>query len=46
MNDVQYEIPNLETLEAIAEVQVLKKDRNKKTYSNFAEILENIDNDK
>lgn len=40
---IQYGIPNAETLEAIAEVQALKKDPNKKTYGSFAEILEDMD---
>lgn len=35
--------PNIETLEAIAEVQRLKKDPNKKSYASFAELLEDID---
>lgn len=40
---IQYGIPNAETLEAIEEVQALKKDPNKKTYNSFAEILEDMD---
>lgn len=40
---IQYGIPNAETLEAIAEVQALKKNPNKKTYGSFAEILEDMD---
>lgn len=40
---VQYETSNAETLGAIAEVQVLKKDPNKKTYNSFSEILEDMD---
>ncbi|MCC8127212.1 MAG: hypothetical protein LIO92_07430 [Clostridiales bacterium] len=40
---IQYGTPNADTIEAIAEVQDLKKDPNKKTYNSFAEILEEID---
>ncbi len=40
---IKYGIPNSETLEAIEEVEILKKDPNKKTYNSFAEILEDID---
>lgn len=39
---IQYETPNAETIAAIEEVQRLKADPNKKTYSNFAEILEDL----
>ena len=34
---------NAETIAAIQEVQKLKKDPNKKTYSSFAELLEDLD---
>ena len=40
---ITYDIPNAETLEAIAEVQELKKNPNKKTYNSFAELLEDLD---
>lgn len=40
---IQYGTPNADTIGAIAEVQDLKKDPNKKTYNSFAEILEEID---
>ena len=40
---IQYEIPNAETIAAIEEVQRLKADPNKKTYSSFAKILEDLD---
>jgi len=39
---IQYETPNAETIAAIEEVQRLKADPNKKTYSSFAEILEDL----
>lgn len=37
------EIPNEVTLAAMAEVQELKKNPNKKTYGSFAELLEDMD---
>ena len=40
---IQYETPNAETIAAIEEVQKLKEDPNKKTYSSFAEILGDLD---
>ena len=40
---IRYGIPNSETLEAIAEVQALKRDPNKKRYGSFSEILEDMD---
>lgn len=40
---IQYEIPNAETIAAIEEVQELKKNPNKKTYSSFEELLEDLD---
>lgn len=36
---INYETPNAETIEAINEVERLKADPNKKTYSSFAEIM-------
>ena len=39
------ERPNAETMEAIREVEQLKWDKNKKTYSSFAEVLKNVDFD-
>ena len=39
---IQYETPNAETIAAIEEAQRLKTDPNKKTYSSFAEILEEL----
>lgn len=43
--EMRNEQPNAETLEAIHEVEQLKKDKNKKTYSSFAEALKDIDFD-
>lgn len=37
--------PNQETLEAIKEIEEMKKDKNKKTYHNFAELLEEVKNE-
>lgn len=46
MKDViQFGISNPETLAAIAEVQEMKKDPNKKTYGSFAELLEDLDDE-
>ena len=44
-NVVQYDTPNAETIEAIKEVQELKKNTNKKKYSSFAELLEDLENE-
>ena len=44
-NVVQYDTPNAETIEAIKEVQELKKNPNKKKYSSFAELLEDLENE-
>lgn len=42
---IQYDNPNAETILAIQEVQALKKDPNKKVYSSFSEVLEELDKD-
>lgn len=42
---IQYDTPNADTILAIQEVQALKKDPNKKIYSSFSEVLEELDND-
>ena len=44
-NVIKYEIPNAETIEAIEEVRKLKENPNKKTYSNFSELMKDIDNE-
>ena len=44
-NVIQYETPNAETIEAIEEIQRLKKDPNKKTYASFDEILMEMANE-
>ncbi len=44
MKDViQCELPNAETIAALEEVKKLKKNPHKKTYSSFAELLEDLD---
>lgn len=40
------DIPNNETKLAIQEVQELKKNKNKKTYSSFSELVEEVQNEK
>ena len=42
---IQFGIPNADTIQAIEEVQLLKKDPNKKVYSSFSEILEELDDE-
>ena len=42
---ISRDIPNNETLQAIEEVQMLKGNPNKKVYSNFSELLEEIETD-
>lgn len=42
---IQLGIPNADTIQAIEEVQQLKTNPNKKVYSSFSEILEELDND-
>ena len=37
--------PNEETFQAIREIEELKKDKNKKTYHNFSELLEEVKNE-
>ena len=38
-------VPNEETILAIKEIQELKKNSNKKTYSSFSELLEEVQDD-
>lgn len=44
-NVIKYEIPNAETIEAIEDVRKLKENPNKKTYSNFSDLMKEIDNE-
>lgn len=45
MSVIKYDTPNVETIEAIEEVQKLKADKNKKSYGSFAELLGDIENE-
>ena len=42
---IRYGTPNADTIMAIEEVKTLKKDPNKKVYSSFSEILEELDDE-
>ncbi len=42
---VSKRVANNETFMALKEIEQLKKDKNKKTYDSFAELLEEIEND-
>ncbi len=42
---VQYDTPNADTILAIQEVEALKNDPNKKVYSSFSEVLEELEGD-
>ena len=42
---ISRDIPNNETLQAIEDVQMLKGNPNKKVYSSFRELLEEIETD-
>ena len=42
---IKYDTPNAETILAIEEAKVLKKDPNKKVYSSFGEVLEELEGD-
>lgn len=44
-NVIKYETPNAETIEAIEEVRNLKENPNKETYSSFAGLMKDIDNE-
>ncbi len=44
-NVIQFETPNAETIEAIEEVQRLKKNPNKKIYNSFNEILKELNDE-
>lgn len=39
---IRYDIPNADTILAIQEVEALKKDPNKRVYSSFSEVLEEL----
>ena len=42
---IQYDTPNADTILAIQEVETLKKDPNKRVYSSFSEVLEELADD-
>ena len=42
---IKYDTPNADTILAIQEVQKLKNDPNKRIYSSFNEVLEELDDD-
>jgi len=42
---ISRDIPNKETMQAIEEIQMLKKEPNKKSYSSFSELLEEVQNE-
>lgn len=39
---MKYDTPNAETILAVQEVEELKKDPNKRIYSSFSEVLEEL----
>lgn len=45
MSVIRYETPNADTISAIEEVQRLKANPHKKTYSSFTELLGDLDNE-
>lgn len=45
MNVIRYGSPNADTIDAIEEVKRLKEDPDKKTYSSFAELVEDLSNE-
>lgn len=42
---IQLQTPNADTIQAIEEVQKLKKNPNRKVYSSFSQILEELDDE-
>ena len=42
---IKYGTPNADTIKAIQEVEVLKKDPNKRVYKSFSEVIEELDNE-
>ena len=43
--EIAKEIPNSDTIAAIEEVQVMKKNPNKRLYNNFSELLKEVEAD-
>lgn len=44
-NVIEYDIPNADTIAAIEEVEKLKNDPYKKTYSSFSDVLQHLDDE-
>lgn len=42
---IRYNTPNAETIRAIQEVEALKNDPNRKSYSSFAELLKELEDE-
>lgn len=42
---IQYDSPNIDTILAVQEIEILKNDPNKKVYNSFSEVLEEITED-
>ena len=42
---IRYDTPNADTIRAIEEVEMLKKDSNKKVYRSFSEVLEELEDE-
>ena len=43
--DITLNVPNVKTIEAIEEIEAMKKDPNKKLYNNFNELLHEVQNE-
>lgn len=43
--EISRDMPNTETIAAIEEVEKMKANPNKKTYSSFSELLEEVENE-
>jgi len=43
--EISKDIPNSETIAAIEEIQAMKKDPNKRLYTNFSELLSEVEAD-
>lgn len=42
---ISRDVPNQQTMQAIEEIQMLKKAPNKKAYTSFSELLEDVQNE-
>lgn len=42
---ISRDVPNQQTMQAIEEIQMLKKAPNKKVYASFSELLEDVQNE-